>query len=182
MLFQNPADFWNGIRRKEIYMKKRFLVLFLGLIGFPLVLSAQTAGSFQLLSFDIGYAPGWVFDTSSMKIPPVFALNVRVADNFTVGFQSYSNGSDILPLFNMKYDFLPGKARGTLAFGKESSTGVFLDVDKKVAALGFEYIPFTRNVAGGVTTEFKIGVQYLFEIEDVSKGAVIFGIAFGIGI
>jgi hypothetical protein len=44
-------------------MKKRFLVLFLGLFAFPLVLSAQQASSFQLLSFDIGYAPTWVFNS-----------------------------------------------------------------------------------------------------------------------
>jgi hypothetical protein len=123
-----------------------------------------------------------------MKFPQTFALNIRVSDSFTVGFQTYSVGTtSTLPLFNMKYDFIPGKARGTLAFGKESGTGtppsgVFLTVDKPVAALGFEYIPFTRTVAGSVTTEFKIGVQYLFETQDVTKGAAVFGIAFGIGI
>jgi hypothetical protein len=37
-------------------------------------------------------------------------------------------------------------------------------------------------VAGSVTTEFKIGVQYLFETQKVSEGAAVFGIAFGIGI
>jgi hypothetical protein len=165
-------------------MKKRFLALFLGLLAFPLVLSAQQANSFQILSFDIGYAPGWVFDTSTQQIPQMFALNVRVADNFTVGFQTYNQGTDTLPMFNLKYDFLPGKARGTLAFGKEpgSGTPVFLAAAANVAALGFEYIPFTRNVAGGVTTEFKIGVQYLFETTDLSKGAVVFGIALGVGI
>jgi hypothetical protein len=31
-------------------------------------------------------------------------------------------------------------------------------------------------------TEFKIGGQYLFETEDMSKGAAVFGIVFGIGI
>jgi hypothetical protein len=161
-------------------MSKRFLVLFLGLLAAPLALVAQTAGSFQLVSFDIGYAPGWKFEDSSAVSPQMFTLNVRVSDNFTVGFQTYSDGSNALPLFNMKYDFLPGKARGTLAFGADG--GVFLTASNPVAALGFEYIPFTRNVAGSVTTEFKIGVQYLFETEDVSKGAAVFGIAFGIGI
>jgi hypothetical protein len=166
-------------------MKKQFVALFLGLLLFPLALSAQTVGSFQLLSFDIGYAPTWVFEPSageSMRFQPSFALNVRVSDSLTVGFQTYTAGSNVLPLLNLKYDFLPGKARGTLAFGKEPTTGVFLTADKPVAALGFEYVPFTKNVAGSVTTEFKIGVQYLFETQDVSKGAAIFGIAFGIGI
>jgi hypothetical protein len=51
-----------------------------------------------------------------------------------------------------------------------------------VAALGFEYIPFTRNVAGSVTTELKLGMQYLFDATDVSKGAAIFAIALGIGL
>jgi hypothetical protein len=163
-------------------MNKRFLVLFLGLIVFPFVLSAQTVDSFQLLSFDIGYAPGWVFDAGEVKNPAAFALNVRMADNFTVGFQSYSEGSGVLALLNMKYEFLPGKARGMLAFGKEPAASVYVANNAFVGALGFEYIPFMRNVAGSVTTEFKIGAQYLFEMSDVSKGAAIFGIMFGIGI
>jgi hypothetical protein len=132
-------------------MNKRVLVLLLGLLAVPLALNAQTANSFQIVSFDIGYAPAWVFEEGEMKTPQMFALNVRVADNFTVGFQTYSNGSSALPLLNMKYDFLPGKARGTVAFGKDN--GVFLSSSPFVAALGFEYAPFTRNVAGSVTTE-----------------------------
>jgi hypothetical protein len=170
-------------------MKKRFLVLFLGLIAFPLALSAQTANAFQFVSFDIGYAPGWAFNPGtgrdSMRIPPMFALNVRMADSFTVGFQTYTSGTDLLPMFNMKYEFLPGKARGILAFGKEkNATGVYVDATggATVGALGFEYIPFTRNLAGSVATEFKIGAQYLFDMTDASNGAAIFGIAFGIGI
>jgi hypothetical protein len=164
-------------------MKKQLLVLFLGIMGFPIALSAQTAGSFQLVSFDIGYAPSWNFDSSIQKNLQLFALNIRVSDSLTVGFQTYSGGvASSLPLFNMKYDFLPGKARGTLAFGKESVSGVILTGNTNVAALGFEYLPFTRNVAGSVTTEFKIAVQYLFQTADVSVGAAVFGIAFGIGI
>jgi hypothetical protein len=71
-----------------------------------------------------------------------------------------------------------------LAFGIEplAVSPVFLNNNKKVAALGFEYIPFTRNVAGGVTTEFKFGVQYLFQTDDLSRGAAVVGIALGIGI
>jgi hypothetical protein len=166
-------------------MKKQFLVLFLGLIAFPLALSAQTANAFQFVSFDIGYAPGWAFSSGVMGIPPTFALNVRMADSFTVGFQTYSRGTALLSMFNMKYDFLPGKARGMLAFGKESNpAGVYLSGGSAVTAgaLGFEYIPFMRNLAGSVATEFKIGAQYLFDMTDVSHGAAIFCIAFGIGI
>jgi hypothetical protein len=164
-------------------MKKQFLVLLLGLAVFPLSLTAQTAASFQLVSFDIGYAPGWGFEQSEVTIPQTFALNVRVSDSLVAGFQNYSAGNGNLPLFTIKYDFLPGKARGTLAFGAEPATNpVFLQSGGPVAAFGFEYIPFTRNVAGSVTTDFKIGIQYLFATGDVSNSAAVFGITLGIGI
>jgi hypothetical protein len=164
-------------------MKKQLLavaaVIFLSL---PAAVNAQETGTFQLISFDIGYAPSWEFDASDKAFPQLFALNIRVADGFTAGFQSYSEGSPkTANLFNMKYDFVPGKVRGILAVGKDN-TLFFSAPSKTVAGLGFEYAPFTRNVAGSVTTEFKIGVQYLFTTEDVANGAVAFNVAFGIGV
>jgi hypothetical protein len=40
-------------------------------------------------------------NNDSMVIPQSFALNVRVADNFTVGFQTYNGGGNSLPMFNL---------------------------------------------------------------------------------
>jgi hypothetical protein len=163
-------------------MKKQFFavaaVIFLTL---PAAMNAQQTGTFQLISLDIGYAPGWSFKVSDTAFPQSFALNIKVADGFTTGFQSYIDGAAKANLLNMKYDFLPGKVRGIVAIGKAESL-FDLGSDAIVAGLGFEYIPFTRNIAGSVTTEFKIGVQYLFATEDVTTGAVAFNIAFGIGV
>ncbi|MDR1094901.1 MAG: hypothetical protein LBL31_00765 [Spirochaetaceae bacterium] len=169
-------------------MKKLLLtaaaVIFLTL---PTAINAQQTGTFQLISLDIGYAPAWQFETNDNVFPQLFALNIRVADGFTAGFQSYSEGSEkTANLFNMKYDFIPGKVRGIMAIGIDKQL-FFSDPDdsnqtETVAGLGFEYAPFTRNVAGSVTTEFKIGVHYLFTKDDVASGAVVFNVAFSIGV
>jgi hypothetical protein len=162
-------------------MKKQLLaaaaVIFLAL---PAAVNAQQTGTFQLISFDMGYAPGWQIEQNDSVFPQLFALNIRVADGFTAGFQSYSEEGNTANLFNMKYDFIPGKVRGILAVGSDKS--LFFSPATTIAGLGFEYVPFSRNVAGSVTTEFKIGVQYLFAKDDVANGTVAFNIAFGIGV
>jgi hypothetical protein len=163
-------------------MKKQFLmaavVVFLAL---PAAVHAQESGTFQLISFDIGYAPTWEFQGSNSVYLPSFALNIRVADGFTTGFQSYTIAGDAVSLLNMKYDFIPSKVRGVLAIGSDD---IFFGsgTSTTVAGLGFEYIPFTKNVAGSVTTEFKIGLQYLFDTADVTQGVILFNLAFGIGV
>jgi hypothetical protein len=173
-------------------MKKQLLtaaaVIFLTL---PTAINAQQTGTFQLISLDIGYAPAWQFETNDNVFPQLFALNIRVADGFTAGFQSYSEGSaKTANLFNMKYDLIPGKVRGIVAIGLDKQL-FFPDPDdsppddsqtETVAGLGFEYVPFARNVAGSVTTEFKIGVHYLFTTDNVASGAVVFNVAFSIGV
>jgi hypothetical protein len=163
-------------------MKKLLLVavavIFLTL---PAAVNAQQTGTFQLISFEIGYAPGWQIEQNANMFPQLFALNIRVADGFTAGFQSYAEGSNKANLFNMKYDFIPGRVRGILAIG--SDTQLFFSPDNStIAGLGFEYAPFSRNIAGSVTTELKIGVQYLFTKDNVANGTIAFNIAFGIGV
>jgi hypothetical protein len=164
-------------------MKKQFLmaavVVFLAL---PAAVHAQESGTFQLISFDIGYAPTWEFQGSNSVFLPSFALNIRVADGFTTGFQSYTIASGAVSLLNMKYDFIPSKVRGVLAIGADELFFGSGGTSVTVAGLGFEYIPFTKNVAGSVTTEFKIGLQYLFDTTDVTKGVILFNLAFGIGV
>jgi hypothetical protein len=159
-----------------------------GLILVPLSLSAQTTANanagFQVMSFDIGYAPAW--DTNppaggkNFIAPALFALNVRVANNFLVGFETLTSGANIDSYLTMKYNFLP-MLRGTVAFGQTSNFGAVPGTAEPAMGLGFEAVPFARTIAGSVSTEFKLAFQYLAALNDLRESALVFALAFGIG-
>jgi hypothetical protein len=152
-----------------------------GLILVPLSASAQAtpgaASGFQIMSFDIGYAPAWKLDANDFVAPALFALNVRVANNFVAGFETLTSGALLDRYLTMKYSFLP-MVRGTIAFGRSN---IFASGGPAMG-LGFEAIPFTRTVAGSVSTEFKLAFQYLASIDDLSKSGLVFALGFGVGI
>jgi hypothetical protein len=171
-------------------MKKLLAALLLaaGLILVPLSASAQAAGAgFQVLSFDIGYAPSWDLNATSGQAsfvsPSYFALNVRVANNLSVGFETLSGGTTttIDNYLTVKYNFLPA-LRGTVAFGQ---TRYFAAAPATAAdpaiGLGFEAIPFSRTVAGSVSTEFKLAFQYIATTADLKNSGLVFALAFGVG-
>jgi hypothetical protein len=165
------------------------LLLAAGLILVPLSASAQAAAGagFQVLSFDIGYAPSWDLNTTSGQAsfvsPTYFALNVRVANNLSVGFETLSGGTTTTldKYLTVKYNFLPA-LRGTVAFGQ---TRYFAAAPATAAdnaiGLGFEAIPFSRTVAGSVSTEFKLAFQYIATTADLKNSGLVFALAFGVG-
>jgi hypothetical protein len=165
-------------------MKKLIAALLLaaaGLILVPLSASAQTASAgFQIVSFDIGYAPSWDLKANNAEeTPAFFALNIRVANNLSVGFEFLDGTAGDDAYFTVKYNFLP-LIRGTVAFGQ---TELFTTSGSSEPAmgLGFEVIPFSRTVAGSVSTEFKLAFQYLATVDDLSESGLVFALAFGIG-
>jgi hypothetical protein len=157
-------------------MKKTIVlaaVLVLALV--PLSLGAQTAGNteFQFLSFDIGYAPGWDLSDTELTTPAFFGLNVRVANNFAVGFQTLTEGANTDNYLILKYSFLP-QVRAALGFGAQQGP-------VPASSLGIEIIPFTRSVGGLAATEFKVAVRYDSPFADMTNGKILFALAFGIG-
>jgi hypothetical protein len=142
----------------------------------PLSLGAQTTGSseFQFLSFDIGYAPGWNFAApAAMVTPALFGLNVRVANNFAVGFQTLTEGANTDNYLILKYSFLP-QVRAALGFGAQQGP-------VPASSLGIEIIPFARSVGGLAATEFKVAIRYDSPFADMTNGRILFALAFGIG-
>jgi hypothetical protein len=165
-------------------MKKLMAALLLaaGLILVPLSVSAQAAGAgFQVLSFDIGYAPSWDLDatTNGFISPEYFALNVRVANNLSVGFETLASGANTDRYLTVKYNFLPA-VRGTVAFGQTTLFGSTSTAEPAIG-LGFEAIPFSRTVAGSVSTEFKLVFQYLAATDNIRESGLVFALAFGVG-
>jgi hypothetical protein len=149
-------------------MKKKIVVLLLALMILPLMgLAAQDASSFTILSFDIGYAPGYDLDADETLTDSYFALNVRVADPLSVGFAII--GTTPTTLLKVKYDILP-KARAVVSFGNG------------IVGLGFEAVPFIRKTSG-LSTEFKLVLDYLWEPKSgLDAGKLYLGLDVGIGI
>jgi hypothetical protein len=156
------------------------LAVVVGLALCPLAANAQAAGGgFQLLSFDIGYAPAYNTSTSALSYSSLFALNIKVANDLIVGFESLGT-STASSFLTLKYNFLP-ILRGTLAFGNAPGT-TLITGSGAVIGFGFEAVPFARTVGGSVSTEFKLIMQYLARADTVTtNSALLFGIAFGVG-
>jgi hypothetical protein len=143
----------------------------------PLSLGAQTTGNseFQFLSFDIGYAPGWDFAATDMVTPALFGLNVRVANNFAVGFQHLTVAGPVTDNYLiLKYSFTP-QIRAALGFGAQNNGAI------PASSLGIEIIPFTRSVGGLAATEFKVTIRYDSPFNNMTNGKILFALAFGIG-
>jgi hypothetical protein len=156
---------------KKIIVLAAVLVLTL----VPLSLGAQTTGTseFQFLSFDIGYAMGWDFSVPGRVTPSLFGLNVRVANNFAVGFQTLTEGGNSDNYLILKYNFMP-QVRAALGFGAQAGP-------IPASSLGIEIIPFTRSVGSIAATEFKVAVRYDSPFADMTNGEILFALAFGIG-
>jgi hypothetical protein len=165
-------------------VKKSFVitsVLFLALV--PLSLGAQSAANaeFRILSFDIGYAPGWDLEAREQTTPSVFGLNIRLADNFSAGFKTFKEGGAIDNFLVLKYNFLP-RLRAVVGFGAEDINGVLTPAGPiPASSIGVEAIPFSRSVGGLAVTEFKLAIEYDAPFQDVTEGRILFALAFGIG-
>ncbi|MDR3148087.1 MAG: hypothetical protein LBU00_06925 [Treponema sp.] len=155
-------------------MKKVLIVMAaLALILVPLSVGAQTATEFQVLSFDIGYAPGWDLDRNTHVTPTLFGFNIRVADRLSAGLQMLKEGAAINDNFLLlKYSFLP-QARGTLGFGVRGTT--------QLCSFGLEMVPFSRPAGGTAVTELKVAVKYDAPFAELAKGTVYFALSAGIG-
>jgi hypothetical protein len=176
-----------------------FMAAALALVLAPLSLGAQataqtgatdtatSAGNpeFRILSFDIGYAPGWVLDQNEDTTPSLFGLNVRITDKLSAGIQTLIGAiggttyTDNFLLF--KYSFLP-QLRATVGFGAQgdyitSTPTTFLPA----SSLGIELIPVSRSIGGLAVTEFKVAFKYDSPFEHLDKGKILFALAFGIG-
>ncbi|MDR2177268.1 MAG: hypothetical protein LBP20_04400 [Treponema sp.] len=159
-------------------MRKSFIAAAaLVLILLPLSTEAQTAenAEFQYLSIDIGYAPGWSLAATGggQKMPALFGLNIRVSDKLSAGIQTLTESATVSDNFLLlKYTFLP-KVRATLGFGVQGAD--------PASSVGFEVIPLSRSVGGLAATEFKAAVKYNAPFNDLTKGKILFALAFGIG-
>jgi hypothetical protein len=173
-------------------MKKKILVLFLALMLLPLAgLAAQAGGnnSYDIMSFEIGYAP--LYDFTSLGIaspyfsPLVFGFNIRIADPLSIGFVTYQQtgtSPDIvnLTMLRIKYDIVP-QARVALSYGYDAEVAG----PGNAVGFGIEGIPFQRKV-GSLSTEFKLAIDYFWlptvATKDLDNGKLVFTLAMGVGI
>ena len=148
-------------------MKKLAIIFFIAMLCIPFAnLTAQQANT-SFLSFDLGYAPSYNFQTNAIGTVQMFGVNVRVANPMTVGF--YTNSGDLSGgMLKIKYDVRP-QLRAVFGYGTSQRVG-----------LGFEFIPYTRTVSG-ISTEFKLATEYTFTSNQFQNGTIIFPLLIGIG-
>jgi len=155
-------------------MKNKIFILIAVAALSPAVLSAQEA--FNFMSFDIG-SRIQVDTNDSNAVSPLntFGINFRVASPLIVG--ATYNGAGNQTMFTIKYDVMP-LVRAAFGFGSVT----VLASQQMVTALGFEAIPFRRQVSG-LFTEFKVITMYEFlpAITGIEKGTIQFGLALGVG-
>ncbi|MDR0665055.1 MAG: hypothetical protein LBF86_06005 [Helicobacteraceae bacterium] len=145
--------------------------------------SLTAANSYDILSVEIGVAPNInVPDFDTHAIANTFALNLRVADPLSVGFETVKYNALGSTLFNFKYDLsvLGGQTAAIISLGNGNGFGNGLLTTENVG-LGFEYTPFSKKREAIVTT-FKIAPRYIFDTDDVGNGVLVIGLAVGLGI
>jgi len=159
----------------------------------PLATVSAQQDSFSFMSFDIGYGMNFNMASDNVGSLQSFGINFRVADPIIIGgvFRRTSDGTAAVAgqhtstMLRVMYDIMP-MLRGVLSFGQHSigtGTGVLY------TGLGFEAVPFRRQV-GGLVTEFKMVTEYLFRPDTslpaaqqggIENGTLIFGLVLGIG-
>jgi hypothetical protein len=152
-------------------MKKIMIVLavlmLLPLSGlFAQAAAAAQPQSYTILSFDVGYLPGYDLGTNNYVTHSYFGFNVRLANPLTVGAAVIGANQ----FLKVKYDVLPA-LRAVVGYGAGNR-----------ADLGVEIIPF-RNKVSGLAAEFKINLEYLWDTTNpIDEGILYFGLAVGVGI
>jgi len=158
----------------------------------PLANVSAQQDSFSFLSFDIGYGMNFNMASDNIGSLQSFGINFRVADPIIIGgvFRRTSDGTAAAAqhtstMLRVKYDMMP-MLRGVLSFGQHTiGTGA----SQLYTGLGFEAVPFRRQV-GGLVTEFKMVTEYLFRPNSglpagqqggMENGSLIFGLVLGIG-
>ena len=158
-------------------MKRTILPLFLAMLLLPAANLAAGEG-FSFLSFNLGQGFGLYLDGASDDIvsSSTFGIDFRVAGPLIVGFSRHSfhrRSWGTIPgsMLNIKFD-VDSMLRPVLSFGE--AWGM-------VTGLGFEIIPFRREV-GGLVTEFKLAPQYFIWPEDgIGDGLFSVSLMLGIG-
>jgi hypothetical protein len=142
----------------------------------------EEESSFSILSFDIGYAPLFDFNSTGNEYytPMVFGLNIRVAGPLSIGFVTYQQGAIVdLLLVKVKYNVIP-QARVGVSFGRDRVAAV-----GNVTGLGIEGVPFQKKI-GMLATEFKVGIDYFWvpavAAKDFDNGKLVFTLAVGVGL
>jgi hypothetical protein len=135
---------------------------------------AATSQTYQILSFDIGYAPGYdlTAGTGGFVTETYFGFNVRLADPLAIGFATIG-GTTGLNLLKVKYDVLP-KLRAVVGYGLDTGFGW--------ADFGLEIVPF-RNKVSGLSAEFKVVVDSTWlATGSIGDGIIYFGLVVGVGL
>jgi len=165
-------------------MRKKLILLSMIAMLLPVAVSAQQGFSF--MSFELGGGMGVrMGDTIHAGGLNTFGINFRLADPLIIGV-SFNNGIlapgtgtplGNLTMFNIKYDVMP-LVRATMGFGSAGTGSTAFHT-----GLGFEVIPFRREV-GGLFTEFKLAPRYYFvpaTANGISNGVLLLGLALSVG-
>ncbi|MCL2374772.1 MAG: hypothetical protein FWC65_05985 [Treponema sp.] len=161
-------------------MKKLFFALLVAVLLLPVAgLAAQEEEGFSFMSFNMGLGPAFFMDNSDLEVASTFGVDFRVAGPLIIGFAHHNvdtiGGS--ANLLRVKYDVLP-QARAVLSFGHGD---LIAGSAAPLTGLGFEFIPFRRQV-GGLFTEFKLATDYVFEPElGMGDGVILFGLLLSVG-
>ncbi|MDR0474604.1 MAG: hypothetical protein LBH43_13150 [Treponema sp.] len=150
-------------------MKKKSIILILAALILPLAgLAAQQPQTYSILSFDIGYGPGYDLKNKEVINLQNFGINVRVAGSLSVGAYYGEVSGSAVKMLKIKYEMTP-ELRFMFGYGSGNLT-----------SLGFEAAPFKRHISG-LYSEFKLSPEYSFEPGNIGEGKLLFGLFVGIG-
>jgi hypothetical protein len=155
------------------------LAVSLSLMLFPLAVHAQAAGSFQVLSVDLGLAPqfGAISSGNLGTSYPLLGVNVRFANNLSAGAEILIQGTTVAANYlTLKYTIVP-TVRAVLVFGAFQFPGA-----ATTAGLGFEVNPYTRAIGGSGVAEVKFCLKYVTSVTSLTTNTLMFSIALGAGL
>ncbi|MDR1909512.1 MAG: hypothetical protein LBQ35_06320 [Spirochaetaceae bacterium] len=146
----------------------------------------------QFLAFDLGAgfgyslsdASGYAIGTGQLGGVVNFGFKIAVLDNFGVGFDSLiaGSGSAVAPLFagiRLAYNIIP-QAGAAIGFGV---TGFGGSPSAPALSLGIYGDLFQRrSVLTGITTGFRLRLDYIAPAGDIARGAFVFAPAFSFGL
>jgi len=138
----------------------------------PAASAASSLPEVKLFSIETGVLVGYDLGTSDTAGGTSFGLNLVVADNVTVGFQTARIGAGYNTL-KMSYYLTP-------AVGLNANIGT--DGTNTAAALGAFFNIGRGNSANGLASAYRIKADYFFPTTDIAAGVFAVSLALALGL
>ena len=141
----------------------------------------------KAISIEVGMNTGLGVATSAITVGRYFSLGLTISDNLVVGFQNLSaqagTNVDTYNLFKLCYFLNPilgfniDVGNDTVVSGTPAVT-----TNNVAAGVGIFYNIFKSRSDTGISTAFKLKVEYPFDTRGINAGDVVVGIGTTFGI